>query len=658
VTYISTITAAAPLRYWPLDDAAGSTTARELIVGTAATYSGMTGGGAAPPGIGGVAPVFTGTEHLTLQAGAILGGRSAWTIEAWIFYSPASTSDTLFRGVYAECNTSSGTDVVGGSVNGGSSTKLLHSYGDDSGSITRTANSIFIYGAWAYVCFTRSGATLEAWWNAGRRMQRNDTIASSTWTNSGVVSWIGNWPSGGTGWAGRIAHVAVYNRVLDAAEQLAHYQAGTPLTRTPPTRTFWKPTSPWRQNLIGAGPTIAPDSAATVTKLVNQMTAYGPGTNAGGGPFFTVDSSVATQRVRIEGGTSNFSWNHPDLYNALGNVPIPAGFVSGSNTDHEAQIYNSATDELWEFWVMLHVLIRPEWVSATVSAGGTIPAGAYRYIVTGYNANGNGYWRTANDVTVSGSQKVQVDWGTVEGTTGYRVWRSAAGITDPYRLVCSVSDTTHTFTDDGSAALGATYDFVTVGATTDWGCYYAGYINGTNANPGIYEPPHNNWGASATSLPLWAGTVSLVEGMNRSIPHAIAGALPEIDNTARVYPAQRNDGGGGTNAIKEGTRFQLDPAVDISTISSPFVRAVADAYQKYGLIIRDVASACTVCYIEDETGIGRDFYPAMFEGKFDWEGIWSEIPWSSMRVIDPAWTEAQVGATTTASGGYWGVRLA
>lgn len=662
MTYATTILASSPLRYWPLNETSG-TSATDLVASEVGTATGLTmGGGAGPDGIGGVAPVFTGgTEHITLRANKLLGGSAAFTVEAWVYYDPASEPDATLRAFYGEQGTS-GNDAVIGELSGGTSGAMNLTYGDDTSAPTIGSNGVFLRGRWVLLHFTRSGTTIELWWNGGRRTLSTAGASGSTWTNAGPATWLGNRPRGSHAWIGRIAHVATYTRVLSQSEIIAHYEAGTPLTRPTASKPTWKPTtSIWNQDLLGAStPTIDGSSAATVTKLVAQVTGHGAAASFGGGPVHTVTNAQATQRVRIVGGSANNpSSDHPALYNALGVVPVPADLTTGPGVDIETSIYNSDTDELWEFWQMTHDLLPPSFISAANSGSGSLAAGNYHWGVTPIgpgNTIGTGDYAPhspALGLAVGASGRVVLNWDASEGAVGYQITRDFNGAAGQF--ITDVGLVT-TFTDDGTITP-TTYSARPTTVMSDWGCFYAGYMAGTNTDVGHWRSPRANWGASATSLPLTGGHVKLSEGAAHNIPHAITMALAEIVSGSHVYPAQRNDGSDGANAIQEGTRFQLDPAYDTSTIANAFERAVAVALQKYGGYVRDVSGAVTGCYVEADYGTGRDFGPIMYDGKWDYELFSnSTFPWASCRVIDPAWTLAQT-AVSGAAGPYWGILI-
>lgn len=65
---------------------------------------------------------------------------------------------------------------------------------------------------------------------------------------------------------------------------------------------------------------------------------------------------------------------------------------------------------------------------STLTTGGTITAGTYRYVVTAINAYGETKASNEQEVTTTGSTStVTVTWGAVTGATGYKLYKTAAG---------------------------------------------------------------------------------------------------------------------------------------------------------------------------------------------------------------------------------------
>jgi hypothetical protein len=102
------------------------------------------------------------------------------------------------------------------------------------------------------------------------------------------------------------------------------------------------------------------------------------------------------------------------------------------------------------------------------------------------------------------------------------------------------------------------------------------------------------WLATATSLPISAGTITVADMQSGVINHALGIAVIHPVKSTWSWPAQRTDGyvtADGTD-LKEGSRIQVDPSVDCDTVMTyPMGRAVCHAGQQFGWIVWDKAGA-------------------------------------------------------------------
>ena len=141
------------------------------------------------------------------------------------------------------------------------------------------------------------------------------------------------------------------------------------------------------------------------------------------------------------------------------------------------------------------------------------------------------------------------------------------------------------------------------------------------------------WGASASSLPLLGGLIRVEEAKAGRIDHALALALPRVRQGVFASPAQRTDGTiPSDEAIPEGARFRLDPALDIDSLDlPPLAQAIARAAQRYGIVLRDRSGV--VAFVgEDPVALGaeapdpwREVYggqtPSTLLAKFPWDRL-------------------------------------
>jgi hypothetical protein len=178
-------------------------------------------------------------------------------------------------------------------------------------------------------------------------------------------------------------------------------------------------------------------------------------------------------------------------------------------------------------------------------------------------------------------------------------------------------------------------------AADGWHAMFGGAIEHVSKSPGYYRSDSwtgaaPNWGATATSLPVIAGTILASELESGRIDHALAMDIPDARAGEFAYPAQRTDGTGGPELLPEGARLRLDPSVDLDALGLPPVtRAIAAAAQRYGIIIRDRTHHATAFYAEDPAPLGRDPYSGP-EGLFGGEppsALLADFPWERLQVV-------------------------
>jgi hypothetical protein len=172
-----------------------------------------------------------------------------------------------------------------------------------------------------------------------------------------------------------------------------------------------------------------------------------------------------------------------------------------------------------------------------------------------------------------------------------------------------------------------------------WHAYWGGKMTDVSGNPGYFTSP-SDWGGSATSLDLLGGLMTFSDLRSGHIDHALAMAIPTSAQGRFVYPAQRGDGHDSSpSAIPEGTRFRLNPNLNIDALHlPPLTRMMALAAQRYGIIVRDQAGSISF-YGQDPTPTGTDPYSGphgLFDGLAP-DKLLQAFPWSQLQVVDPSW---------------------
>jgi hypothetical protein len=157
-----------------------------------------------------------------------------------------------------------------------------------------------------------------------------------------------------------------------------------------------------------------------------------------------------------------------------------------------------------------------------------------------------------------------------------------------------------------------------------------GYFD-ANSWPGLSQAP---WGATATSLPAIAGTMMIDELKAGVIPHALAVNIPWAKPKIYSWPAQRTDGSStDPNAIPEGARFRLDPALDIDRLNLPPVtRAMAHAAQQYGMIVRDQTSHAISFFAENPGPSGTNPYASLYGSPYP-TAVIRAFPWDHLQLV-------------------------
>jgi hypothetical protein len=164
-----------------------------------------------------------------------------------------------------------------------------------------------------------------------------------------------------------------------------------------------------------------------------------------------------------------------------------------------------------------------------------------------------------------------------------------------------------------------------------WHAAWGARIEAVSRHPGANPAP---FGATASGLPLAGGLIRLSEWRGGRIPHALALGVHDIAAGRTVWPAARTDGRyGGRRGIPMGTRFRLDPRVNVDRLRlSPAGRIIARAAQRYGMVVRDHADRTFAFYGEDPSPTGANPYPSIFGGLRPDQAL-KGFPWHRLQVV-------------------------
>jgi hypothetical protein len=402
---------------------------------------------------------------------------------------------------------------------------------------------------------------------------------------------------------------------------------------------------------------VDPRSDELITTLVKSVedqiaNGTGPALSARArAPVYRAGPNVARVPVKLDTGP----WADQLKRKFAQGVPIPPDAKPSTGSDGAMVVWQPSSGTYWEFFLMQKALHFPQFVgSPQVAQGGQLPAGAYAYKVTALNKRGETNAKAAGitvAVAAPGS-KVTVRWSGIAGATGYRIYRGSSAATAT--RLATVSSSSTSFTDPGARQLGGTPPPTANTARTpgQWRAAYGGVIRHVSTNPGYYQDLEDsagqpierfNWGSSATSLPLAAGLVTKRDLQRGRIDHALSIGLPNLTPQTSIiasgqwaFPAQRADGKSTLSAaIPEGARLRLDPSLDLNSLRlSPFVRMLAEAAQRYGMIVQD-GSAATVIYGEDPSPYERageqNFYKTL-AGSPDINTL-ASFPWNRLEVM-------------------------
>jgi hypothetical protein len=169
-----------------------------------------------------------------------------------------------------------------------------------------------------------------------------------------------------------------------------------------------------------------------------------------------------------------------------------------------------------------------------------------------------------------------------------------------------------------------------------WSACWGGRIENVSQSQGVFPYPY---GVSASGMSYLAGAIKASELQAGRIDHALAVNVVHATRGTQVPPANRTDGNStGPDAIPEGTRFRLDPSIDVTKLGlPPGGVAIARALQEYGMYVTDKSGAVVLTAESSAPYVaaGRpNPYDQAFAGLPAYQ-VLAGIPWDRLQVIQP-----------------------
>jgi hypothetical protein len=174
-----------------------------------------------------------------------------------------------------------------------------------------------------------------------------------------------------------------------------------------------------------------------------------------------------------------------------------------------------------------------------------------------------------------------------------------------------------------------------------WQASWGGAMDDVTESSGAYGPEAwtgatSSWGASASSLSIAGGLITLEDLERGAIRHALAIALPNTRAHVYASPALRTDGGSTeSSSLPEGAHLRLDPALDLASLHLPrLTMMLAEAAQRYGVFVRDTSGNVSL-YAQDPIPTGTNPYAGShgyFEGQLP-SKLLGAFPWSDLELL-------------------------
>ncbi len=174
-----------------------------------------------------------------------------------------------------------------------------------------------------------------------------------------------------------------------------------------------------------------------------------------------------------------------------------------------------------------------------------------------------------------------------------------------------------------------------------WSATWGGAIQHVSRASGVYGShawpgAQPWWGASASSLSLVGGLITLEDLQRGEINHALTMSIPNVRADLFAAPARRTDGKSTEPlALPEGAHLRLNPSLNLEALHLPrLTLMMARAAQRYGIYVRDGARNVTFD-AQDPVPTGTEPYAGAggyFEGSLP-AALLAPFPWSHLELL-------------------------
>ena len=256
----------------------------------------------------------------------------------------------------------------------------------------------------------------------------------------------------------------------------------------------------------------------------------------------------------------------------------------------------------------------------------------------------NGVWnhdmwtnkpRSDTPPTLADAAQLQAGFAEVPIPPGARPAAPLEGINDRHIVIWQPStDTMWEMWQARDLPIDPATGWTGLNPAAGWHFLWGARIDHVSQSDGVDPHP---FGATASGLPLIGGLIRLSEIQAGHIDHALAMAIPDPARGRFVAPANRTDGtDDDPHAIPEGTRFRLDPSLDLASLDlPPLTRMMAEAAQRHGIIVRDRTLSSVAIYAEDPTPTGAgNVYRRALDGLTPAQ-VLAAFPWHRLEVVTP-----------------------